>query len=301
MPTLRPQSLSGLVVIPTVEDTGGVWSVSIGIDVGMSRTPPPQVVSREDLVVELRNPAEGSFEAIASPPPGPLPIYAIRVEQARADYTFGHGFNQPTELTVNLRGVQGSFPMSQTYSPTSCLSREPKEGSPFPQSTAGSGPIVSRLIPPFLRPRCCLERFDVPHAPTPDPAEKSESFGMAAAFGSRTRGCRCSCCEYRQFVRGTFTDDQGAQVRFDMPSGALDASRYCEDGAIDEFGPGKPGYYGHRQQSTPGDEYPNDCVYRAKEKPSCPPSSSMHLEFLGMVIDRCRRRVVATRSWTVDL
>src|SRR5204862_2239486 len=132
MPTLLPQMLSGLVVIPTVEDTGGVWAVSLGIDVGMSRTPPPQVVNREDLVVELRNPAEGSFEPIASPDPGPLPVRAIRVEQARADYTFAHGVNQPTQLVVNLLGAQRSFPMSQTYSPTACLGREPKPGGPVP-------------------------------------------------------------------------------------------------------------------------------------------------------------------------
>src|SRR5215210_817242 len=116
MPTLRPQRLSGLVVIPTVELSGNIWTVSIAVNVGVSRTPapPPEVVSREDLVVELRNPAEGSLEPIASPDPGPLPVRALRVMQARGEFTFSQGVNAPTELVVALRGDRKSFPMNQT-------------------------------------------------------------------------------------------------------------------------------------------------------------------------------------------
>jgi len=306
MPTLLAQMLSGLVVIPTVEDTGGVWAVSLGIDVGMSRTPPPQVVNREDLVVELRNPAEGSFEPIASPDPGPLPVRAIRVEQARADYTFAHGVNQPTQLVVNLLGAQGSFPISQTYSPTKCLGREPKPGGPIPSAPAGGIHVLRRLIPPILRPSCCVSQLQAPLNASTDPAAKSESFEVAAGFSVASRRCRCSCCEYRQFVRGTFTDANGTAVRFDMPSGPLDPRRWCEDGAVDEFGPGKHGYYGHRGASTPGDEYSGTgahagCAYRAKVKPTCPPADTLHLEFLGMVIDRCRGKMAASFSWVISL
>jgi hypothetical protein len=303
MPTLRPQRLSGLVVIPTVEHVPGLHTVSIAIDVGMSRTPPPQVVNREDLVVELRHPVEGSFEPVASPDIGPLPVRAIRVEQARGEYTFAQGVNAPTELVVTLLGDQKSFPMSQTYSPTSCLGREPNEGGHFPgRSHDRPGPIFRRLVPPILRPRCCPGRFEAPRSPSVDPAENSESFGVIATFSSKGRGCRCSCCEYRQFVRGTFTDAGGATVRFDMPSGPLDPSRYCEDGAIDEFGPGKHGYYGHRDAMSPGEVYEDrGCAYRAKVKPSCPPTDGAHLEFLGLIIDRCRGTVAAKREWVVDL
>jgi hypothetical protein len=303
MPTLRPQRLSGLVVTPTVESVPGIHSVSLAIDVGMSRTPPPQVVNREDLVVELLNPAEGSFEPIASPDPGPLPVRAIRVEQARAEYTFAQGVNAPTELKVTLLGDQKTFQLSQTFSATSCLGREPKEGGPFP---GGRPPILHRLVPPILRPRCCPGRFEAPAHVSTDPAAKNESFQVHAEFTARARTCRCACCEYRQFVRGTFTDAASTAVRFDMPSGPLDPTRYCEDGAIDEFGAGKHGYYGHRDTSTPGDEYGGTgankgCAYRAKEQPSCQPSDTMHLEFLGLVIDRCRGIVVAKRAWTIEL
>ena len=306
MPTLRPQRLSGLVVIPTVEHVPGIHTVSLAIDVGMSRTPPPQVVSREDLVVELRNPAEGSFEPVASPDPGPLPVRAIRVEQARAEYTFAQGVNAPTELVVSLLGDQRTFPLSQTYSPTSCLGREPKPGGRIPPMPGPRLPILRRFLPPALAKGCCVRQLQAPLNPHTDPAAKSESFEVEAAFSSQGRRCRCECCEYRQYVRGTFTDANGAAVRFDMPSGPLDPSRYCEDGAIDEFGPGKHGYYGHRGTSTPGDEYATsgphaDCAYRATVEPSCPPSDTLHLQFLGMVIDRCKGTMAASFSWVIDL
>jgi hypothetical protein len=305
MPTLRPQVLSGLVVIPTVEHVPGIWRVSIAIDVGMSRALPADVVNREDLVVELRNPAEGSFEPIASPDPGPLPARAIRVVQARGEYTFAQGVNSPTELKVTLRGDQKLFPMSQTLAPTGCLKREPKEGGPFAASPVRNGGIVSlvqRYFPP-LKPRCCPGHFNVPVSSSTDPAAKSEYFEMAADFSARARFCRCTCCEYRQFVRGTFTDANSVSVPFDMPSGPLDPVRYCEDGAIDEFGPGRHGYYGHRDTSTAGDEYSGKggCTYRGNETASCQPGDTMHLEFIGLVIDRCRGTVAAKRTWAIDL
>jgi hypothetical protein len=117
---------------------------------------------------------------------------------------------------------------------------------------------------------------------------------------------QCKCCEYRQYVRGTFTDAGGAGVPFDMPSGPLDATRWCEDGSIDEFGTGSHGYYGHRPTSSPGDEYGGSgksqgCTYLGNETASCPPAEGAHLEYLGLIVDRCQRTVVAKRTWTVDL
>jgi hypothetical protein len=308
MPTLRPQKVSGLVVIPTAELGGGIHRVSIAIDVGQSRALPAEVVTREELVVELRHPVEGSFEAVASPDPGPLPVRALRVVQARGEFTFAQGVNAPTEVVVTLRGDRKSFPMSQTLTPTSCLRREPQEGDPFKKSPRAGGGILSSLpvIPPQLRAGCCVRRFEAPLNSSTDATVKSEFFEMEADFIVRGRRCRCSCCEYRQFVRGTFSDGAGASLPFDMPSGPLNPKRYCEDGAIDEFGPGKHGYYGHRDTSSPGDAYggtgeAEGCTYRATETPSCPASEGVHLEFLGLIVDRCRGKVVAKRKWVVDL
>ena len=43
------------------------------------------------------------------------------------------------------------------------------------------------------------------------------------------------------------------------------------------------------------------CTYRANERPSCPPTEGVHLEFLGLIVDRCRGTVAAKRKWVVDL
>lgn len=301
MPTLRPQKLSGLLVIPTVESEPGIHHVSIGIDVGSSRTgsPPPDTVTREDLVVVLRHPAEGSFEAIGSPDPGPLPVRSLRVVQARGEFTFAQGVNAPTELVVTLRGDQKTFPMSQTLTTSGCLKGEPQKGDPFPRRKL---PIFGRILP-LLRPRCCIKRFDAPLNVVTDATAKSEHFEIEADFAPRGRRCRCTCCEYRQFVRGTFTDANGAAVRFDMPSGALDPVAYCEDGRIDEFGTDKPGYYGHRNTSSTGDAYSGaaGCTYRGNENAGCPPTDSAHLEYVGLIVDVCQGRIVSTKTWVVDL
>jgi hypothetical protein len=313
MPTLKAQTLSGLVVIPTVEHEGVTYRVSLGIDVGASRSGAgaAQVVTREDLIVELRNSSDGSLEPIGSPDPGPLPTHALRIVQARGDFTFGQGVNPPEEVVVTVRGDRKSFPMDGTFAATPCLGREPDEGHGFPGHRPTDGILDRiRLLPgqllPFRRRGCCPRGFEAPQNPSVDAAAKSEHFEMEAEFKSHGSKCRCACCEYRQFVRGRFTDAAGAAVRFDMPSGPLDPARYCEDGAVDEFGPGRHGYYGHRPTSSPGDEYTapdarNGCVYRADETVSCPPTDGAHLEFLGLVIDRCGGRVAAKRTWVVDL
>lgn len=302
MPTLLPQNLSGLVVIPTVEHDPGIHRVSIAINVGQSRTPPAQVVNREDLVVVLRHPAEGSFEPIASPDPGPLPVRALRVVQARGEFTFAQGVNAPTELVVTLSGDTKTFPMNQTLAPTKCLGKEPEKGDRFP---VGRRPI--RGFPwPLRRGRCCIRDFDAPQNSATDPTVKSEYFEIEADFGVRGQKCVCKCCEYRQFVRGTFTDAGGADVRFDLPSGALRPGDFCEDGSIDEFGAGKHGYYGHRNTSSAGDEYGGagkltGCTYGGRETAGCPPTETVELEFLGLIVDVCHGTVVDTRKWVVQL
>jgi hypothetical protein len=304
MPTLRPQVLSGLVVIPTVESEPGLHKVSIAVNVGHTRSgsPPLDVVTREDLVVVLRNPGEGDFEPIASPDPGPLPVRALRVAQARGEFTYAQGVTAPTELRVTLRGDTATFSLAQTAPLTGCLGREPGEGDPFPRPR--KAPFFGRLISILAvrRARCCPKRFEAPLNVAADPAVKNEHFEVEGDFVTRARKCACKCCEYRQYVRGTFTDANGAAVRFDMPSGALDPKRYCEDGSTDEFGANAHGFYGHRNTSTPGDTYSGKaCVYRGDETASCPPSESAHLEYLGLIVDVCQKRVVEKKTWVVDL
>lgn len=297
MPTLRPKEIAGLVVIPTVEQGGGVWRVSLGINVGNSRGGPIDVVTREDLVVELSNPSEGDLEAIQSPDPGPLPVRSLRVAQARADFSYGQGVNPAESLSVNLRGASAVFSLADTFPQNAGLTKVPQVGGPFP--FRGKRPF----LPWLRRRRCCVKRFDAPLNRVPDATAKNEKFDMEADFTTGAKRCHCNCCEYRQFVRGTFTDGNGQAVIFDLPSGPLDASAYREDGRIGEFALTNHGFYGHRAESTPGDEYPGKggCQYRGTETAGCPPTDTAHLEYVGLVIDRCRRTVAAVETWVVDL
>lgn len=186
--------------------------------------------------------------------------------------------------------------MSQTFQPARCLGKELQKGDSFPGRRRPSFPFLSFL----RRIKCCVRRFDVPLNTSTDPAAKRETFDIEAEFQEQPGRCRCDCCEYRQYVRGTFTDAGGANVRFGMPSGALQAKRFCEDGSIDEFSPGGNGLYGHRGSSTPGDAYGGPgCEYRGNEAVSCPPGDSVQVEFLGVLVDTCQGRVVATKKWTV--
>src|SRR5919205_2047177 len=153
MPRLRPQNFSGRVVIPTIEHDGVTYRVSLAVDVGMSRTgpgtQPPGSITREDLIVEVKNATDGSFEAIGSPDPGPLPVRALRVVQARGEWSFGQGVDPPDEVVVTVGTERKSFPMSQTLPSTPCISREPDEGSPFPVGRPPIGVLgrIRELIP----------------------------------------------------------------------------------------------------------------------------------------------------------
>jgi hypothetical protein len=321
MPTLTPQKISGLVVTPTVEQTGGIGSVSVAVDVGQSRSgsPPFDVVTREDLIVELFGPG-GSFEAIASPDPGPLPVRVLRVAQARGEWTFDSGAGPATNVRVRFRGGTGTFQLADTFPQAQGFSTVPQVGDAFPIAP-GIGALtpsilhrlvsIPRRLPELLKPprrkvRCRAKRFEAPLNRSKDAAARSELFEVEADFSSMPRPRGCRCCEYRQFVRGTFNDAAGGPVRFDMPSGPLDPGAFREDGSVDEFGTGVHGFYGHRDHSTPGDAYngagaANGCEYRGDETPRCPPTENLHAEYLGLVVDVCSKKVVAVKTWAVDL
>jgi hypothetical protein len=314
MPTLRPQTISGLVVIPTVEQAE-VWRVSIAINVGASGGGPTEVVTREELVVELIGP-EGSFEPIASPDPGPLPVLSLRAAQAHGEFTFAPGAGQPTELRVALRGQRRSFPLADTSPEARGFRVEPKKGDdfPIPPDTDNFLELAWRKIRRFFRkigrlikellkkPKCCVTRFEAPLNSRRDATAKSEFFEMEADFAASPEPCTCTCCEYRQFVRGAFRNAAGRVVPFQLPSGPLDPDEYQEDGVIGQKPDGSPGYYGHRDYQQDYDRYVNDgCGYRAHDEPGCPADQTLRAEFLGLIVDVCRGVVVEKRTWVVDL
>ena len=321
MPRLRPQKITGLVFTPTVESLGGIWSVSVAVDVGQSRSgsPPFDVVTREDLIVELFGPG-GSFEAIASPDPGPLPVRVLRVAQARGEWTFDSGTGPPDYVRVRFRGGTGTFQMADTFPEAQGFTTVPQVGDAFPISpsiVALTPSILRRIVtiprrlpellkPPRRKVRCRVSRFEAPLNRSKDATARSELLEVEGDFSPMPRQRGCQCCEYRQFVRGVFHNADGAAVRFDMPTGALDAGAYREDGSIDEFGTSVHGFYGHRDHSTPGDAYSGaapvaGCTYRGDETSRCPSAETLHAEYVGLVVDVCGKKIVAVKTWAVDL
>lgn len=136
-----------------------------------------------------------------------------------------------------------------------------------------------------------------------------ESFNMNADFDNKGK-CRCRCCEYRQYVRGTFTFNGVAAIH-QLPDGPLEPITWREDGVPNHFAPGQHLFYGHR--GAPGtltDIYQNPnratgCEYRGFDDPGMShPNPAvaivMNLEFRGEIIDVCRGRVVRTTTWTVN-
>ncbi len=161
-------------------------------------------------------------------------------------------------------------------------------------------------------PQCCVKDLNVP-------ANRSgrqltgnrlhESFHINADFND-TGKCRCRCCEYRQYVRGTFTFNGVAAVH-QLPDGPLHPTIWREDGVPHSFGPGQHFFYGHRGHlGTPTDIYQNPnratgCEYRGFDNPRMShPNPAlpmvMNLKFRGDIIDVRRGRVVRTTTWTVN-
>jgi hypothetical protein len=139
----------------------------------------------------------------------------------------------------------------------------------------------------------------------------------AALNGSRLEGpfqiradfatpipCNCSCGEYRQYVRGTFTAD-GQPVTHQLGGGrTLHPTRFQEDG---DLAAGTA--YGYR--SSPGTksrfkpDQAGGCRFEGDDEPGISSDSgtrvSMSLDFRGELVDTCKfpMPTTASASWSV--
>jgi hypothetical protein len=163
--------------------------------------------------------------------------------------------------------------------------------------------------------RCCLQTFNVPANRSGnkvimvegDQRKAGEEFDMLATFsnsGNQGR-CACLCCEYRQYVRGTFKY-KGEILDYRLESGELmSPTEFKEDSVRGYFNP----HYGHR--SEPGDKDDlylptrrEGCEYRGHDFPNITgePGArfAIDLEFRGEIIDVCNGGVVvASSTWTI--
>jgi len=161
----------------------------------------------------------------------------------------------------------------------------------------------------FSSHHCEVTKFEVSN---PVPVNIPAAGGVAAAIGKgftvtaefNSDGSECACCEYRQFVRGYFLHlnlpDAGPRIF----GGSLDKVLFREDGYTDAAGILRP--RGHRQNAGSNvDHYSREqstgCRYESDDTPQCPQGDEVHLEFLGMIVDLCEDRVIALRTWKVDI
>ncbi len=178
--------------------------------------------------------------------------------------------------------------------------------------------------------KCCITTFNVPTARSGCTTEAASStrnkmgerFNMEIDFDSSGAGCVCSCCEYRQLIRGTFTANGtnivhllpnpagGAPLRM-LPRPATGATddNFLEDG-IPTPPSGTNVYYGHRSEGSTDstDTYLPDratgCQYRGNDFPGLTGPTGMtvsiDLDFRGQCVDTCNANAsVQQNDWTV--
>ncbi|HVR47270.1 MAG TPA: IPT/TIG domain-containing protein [Candidatus Binatia bacterium] len=151
-----------------------------------------------------------------------------------------------------------------------------------------------------------------------------EKFNMEIDFDSTGPGCVCSCCEYRQFVRGTFTVNGVTKVKMlrnpaggpplkllPRPAAGAASDNFREDGLVTPD-PGMNVWYGHRAEPITTDttdiyqqpDRATGCQYRGNDFPGyagLPGTTvSIDLDFRGQVIDTCNGNAVVQQiEWTV--
>jgi hypothetical protein len=144
-------------------------------------------------------------------------------------------------------------------------------------------------------------------------SKHGEQFEMNADFmdSGSASGAACSCCEYRQYVRGVFryralASDPWITVNHLLRNGvALSFAYFNEDGFPDG------GAYGYRAFNGCSDSFlplprATGCQYRGTDFPglaNIPAGNQyeIYLEFRGAIVDVCNSETqVQSSTWTVD-
>ena len=134
------------------------------------------------------------------------------------------------------------------------------------------------------------------------------SFGMNARFRDN-----CSCCEYRQNVKGEFTYKGKKLPHLMNPGVLLDKNVFKEDGFGVPTPAGSNANYGHRAdgQNPAHDRYLNPavrgagCNYAGTDAPGLSnmkpgDAYTIALSFEGKIIDTCNGTTLQTTTWAVN-
>ncbi len=183
----------------------------------------------------------------------------------------------------------------------------------------------------FAYNACCVAAFNIPTARSGCTTvaagagqKMGEQFNLEIDFDSTGAGCVCSCGEYRQFVRGTFTANGTNVVHFlpnpaggapvkclPRPAAGAASDNFIEDGLVSPPA-GMNVHYGHRSEPVTTDttdlyqqpDRATGCQYRGNDFPglagSAGTSVTVDLDFRGQAIDTCNGgTTVQQNEWTV--
>ncbi|HEY6326660.1 MAG TPA: IPT/TIG domain-containing protein [Candidatus Cybelea sp.] len=234
-------------------------------------------------------------------------VTAVNVGSVAADRFM---VNSDTEIVAQIPAPNASGPVHVTVT------------NPDGTSATGSSDQFAYNI-------CSVAAFNVPTARSGCTTvaagarkQMGEKFNMEMDFDSTGPGCVCSCCEYRQFVRGTFTANGttivlllpnpagGAPLKLlPRPAAGAPSDNFLEDGLVSP-GAGVNVHYGHRSEGStdPTDTYlpdrPTGCQYRGNDFPGITSSAgtnvTVDLDFRGQAVDTCNATAcVQQNEWTV--
>lgn len=202
--------------------------------------------------------------------------------------------------------------------------------SPTPSSLARSKSTRALLATPETAfsgsdsgRRCRVTKFEVTVADKKDVNPRGEDFffigkrfSVDAEFTDGGDGA-CSCCQYRQYLRGfkkrkpPGQEWQTEQIKL-WNNVLLSETDYNEDGDPTEAN----GVFGHRDIKCPVDSYGEDedenvtrdigCIYHAADQPGetyiTGTEYHIHLEFEGVIIDTCHDNArCEVKHWVIDI
>ncbi len=131
------------------------------------------------------------------------------------------------------------------------------------------------------------------------------TFTMDASFRDNA-----PCCEYRQYVKGSFTRNGQKVPKALGPGIVLDPNVFQEDGVGGPVPAGTNPHYGHRNEpkNPAGDRYSNPAnrkagdTYHGSDAPGFPRikagrTYSFNLTFKGVIIDTCNQLSMEPHEW----